>query len=83
VDAKTRGRIKELNDIIQVAVLAISKERASREFYLGVAERASGDFSKQLFTELAHDEERHEARLRAIIKVMEKELSQLQGSSDA
>jgi len=67
-------REKEIRAIIEVATLAIPKERDSRAFYLSAARRAPGDWSRKVFEDLAAEEGEHEARLRAIIKVLEEEL---------
>ncbi len=66
---------KELRYMIEVASLAIPKEREARARYLAAAARAPTDMSRRLFEEMAAQEEQHEAQLRSIISYLEDELA--------
>jgi len=72
-----QDKIKEIKTIIEVATLAIPKERASREHYLAAAKRAPGDLSRRIFEELAAQEKEHEDKLAALITILEDELKEL------
>ena len=74
---KDVDRVKEIKAIIQIATLAIPKERESRDMYLSAARQASSDVSKRVFEELAADEARHEAKLLSIIKMFERQLKEM------
>ena len=71
-DDPTRAR--ELRFMIEVASLAIPKEREARDRYRAAAARAPGEMARRLFEEMAAQEEQHEAQLRAIIQYLEGEL---------
>jgi rubrerythrin len=70
-------KIKEIKTIIEVAILAIPKERAARTHYLSAASRAPGDLSRRIFEELAAQEKEHEEKLEALIAILEDELKEL------
>jgi rubrerythrin len=73
-----KERVKEIKAVLEVAVLAMPKERASQEFYRNAARKAPGELSKRIFEELAQQEEQHEAKLKAIIQILEAELKSLE-----
>ncbi|MFH1529608.1 MAG: ferritin family protein [Pseudomonadota bacterium] len=68
-------RARELRYMIEVASLAIPREREARDRYLAAAKRAPGEMARRLFEEMAGQEEQHEAQLRAIIQYFEDELA--------
>lgn len=70
-------KIKEIKTIIEVAILAIPKERAARAHYLAAAARATGDLSRRIFEELAAQEQEHEEKLKALVTILEDELSEM------
>ncbi len=72
-----RANVKEIKAMIQVATLAIPRERESRDMYRKAAKNAPGELSKQLFERLAKDEEQHALKLKAIIKYLKEELDRL------
>lgn len=63
--------------MIQVATLAVPRERESHAMYITAAQKAPGELSRRLFTRLAEDEAMHEAKLTAIIKYLEDELARI------
>lgn len=67
----------EINKIIEIATIAITKERDARTFYEQASAKASGEMSKNIFQHLAHQEAEHEARLVAIIAMLEERLASL------
>lgn len=69
--------IKEIKRIIQIATIAIPKERDAHNFYLQAAENSPGEMSRQIFQSLADQEEEHEARLNALIAMFEERLDAL------
>ncbi len=73
----SKDRIREIQEMIQVVLLAIPREISAREFYLRAANRAVSDNSRELFTELAEQEKGHEAELRRILEELKEELAQL------
>jgi len=68
-------RKRELRYVIEVATLAIPKEREAQDRYRAAAKRAPGEMAKRLFEEMAKQEEQHEAQLQAIIRYLEDELT--------
>jgi len=72
-----KQRIRELEEMIQVVLLAIPREISAREFYLRAAKKAVSDSSRELFVELAEQEKGHEAELRRILDELKAELDQL------
>lgn len=75
-DAKKK--IAEIRHMIEVAQLAIPKERESREHYLNASRKASGETARLLFERLAAEEQGHEERLKAIIRHLQQQLNELQ-----
>lgn len=73
----TKARIKSLEEMIQIVLLAIPREISTFKFYMGAAEKASGESSRELFTTLATQEKGHEAELRRILGELKSELREL------
>ncbi|PJB78707.1 MAG: rubrerythrin [Acidobacteria bacterium CG_4_9_14_3_um_filter_49_7] len=74
-----KQRIRELEEMIQVVLLAIPREISAREFYLQAARKAFSDSSRGLFSELAEQEKGHEAELRRILAELKSELIKVRG----
>ena len=72
-----KQRIKEIKAIIEVATIAIPKERDARDHYLSAAKKAPGDLSRRIFEELAEQEAQHEKKLRAMIAILSEELEHM------
>lgn len=73
----SKERIRELEEMIQVVLLAIPREVSAREFYLQAARKAVSDNSRELFADLAEQEKGHEAELRRILVELKEELAAL------
>jgi len=74
-----KQRVKELEEMIQVVLLAIPREISAREFYLQAAKKAVSDSSRKLFSDLAEQEKGHEAELRRILAEFKTELKEVRG----
>ena len=72
-----KQEIREMKKIIEIATIAIPKERDARNFYLQAAKSSPGEMSQQIFESLAAQEEEHEARLKALIAMFEERLEAL------
>ena len=72
-----KHRAAELRHMLEVAQLAIPKEREARALYLKAAAKAPGETARLLFEHLANEEQRHEAKLQAIIKELREQLEEL------
>ncbi len=72
-----KQRVKELEEMIQVVLLAIPREISAREFYLQAARKAVSDSSRELFSDLAEQEKGHEAELRRILVELKTELKEV------
>jgi rubrerythrin len=72
-----KQRIKDIKAIIQVATIALPKEREATRHYRNAARIAPGALSKRIFEELAEQEQQHQRKLEAIIMLLEEELKNL------
>lgn len=77
MEAKTSERIKALEEMIQVVLLAIPTEISAYEFYMNAALKSTSDSSRELFESLARQEKGHEAELHRILAETKTELSEL------
>ncbi len=71
------NRIKSIEEMIQVVLLAIPREISAYQFYKNAAEKALSESSKSLFKTLALQEKGHEAELRKILNELKSELREL------
>ena len=67
--------VRQLEDMIEVIARMIPKERQSQNIYRETAEWAPSETTRLLFERLAQDEERHETKLRAVMKLLQNELA--------
>ncbi len=74
-----KQRVKELEEMIQVVLLAIPREISAREFYLQAAKKAVSESSRELFANLAEQEKGHEAELKKILVELKTELKTVRG----
>lgn len=74
----TKNKIKAIEEMIQVVLLAIPREISSREFYLSASRKATSDESRELFDFLAQQEMGHEAELRRILGNLKNDLKNLE-----
>jgi rubrerythrin len=70
-------RIKAIEEMIQVVLLAIPTEISAQQMYLKAAGKAISEESKNLFLILAEQEKGHEAELRFILDDLQQELGRL------
>ena len=75
-----KNRIKGVEEMIQVVLLAIPREIPARHFYLSAANKATSDESRELFEFLAQQEMGHEAELRRILVNLKNDLKDLKNS---
>jgi rubrerythrin len=73
----TKLRIKAIEEMIQVVLLAIPTEITARDMYLKAAGKAVSEESKKLFLLLAEQEQGHEAQLRFILEDLRQELGRI------
>ena len=71
-----KEKIREIEEMIQVVLLAIPREMSAREFYLNAAKKATSENSRDLFLDLANQEKGHEAELRKILSNLQKDLEE-------
>lgn len=77
MDSAARNKIRALEEMIEVVLLAIPREHSARDFYLHAAGKATSEESRELFFSLATQEIGHEAELRRILANLKAELSEL------
>ena len=75
-----KKKIKELEEMIEVLLLAIPKEVISQKFYQSAIQKATSDDTRDFFVSLVREEKRHEMRLRRILNDLQAELSELKAS---
>ena len=80
MDLEIKNKIKAIEEMIQVVLLAIPREISARDFYLNAAQRATSDDARELFSSLASQEIGHEAELRRILESLKNELAGLRGN---
>lgn len=68
------GRIKELNEIIEIILLAIAREETSIKTYSSALEKATTETTRKMFSLLLEQDKNHEVTLRAQLKEMRAEL---------
>jgi rubrerythrin len=61
---------EELEEMMQVVLLAIPREIAARELYLSAAKKTKNEAAKKMFLTLAEQEKGHEKWLREILLEM-------------
>jgi len=67
-------RTREIERMIEVVVRSIPKEREARDLYRATARSSTMDMTRLLFEKLAGDEERHEAKLEAVLEILREEM---------
>jgi len=69
-----REKIKAIEEMIQVVLLAIPREISAHAYYLNASQRATSDMSRNLFLSLAEQEKDHEIKLKHIVEDLKREL---------
>lgn len=67
-------RVKQLEDMIEVIARMIPKERQAANVYRETAAWAPNEMTRILFERLSQEEEKHENKLRAVMKLLQDEL---------
>lgn len=80
MNEEIKDKIKAIEEMIQVVLLAIPREISAHEFYLSAAKKTTTDTSRELFESLARQEKGHEAELRRILDNRKSELKRLKTS---
>ena len=74
-----KANIKQLEKMIEVIARSIPKERQAHDIYQTTAEEARSEMTRLLFRMLADQEEQHEAKLRAVLELLQEELKTSKG----
>lgn len=72
-----KERIKELNEMIDTILIAISQEVKANRLYLEMGNKAKSESSKKMFNYLAMQEKLHENKLKLLLKRFYKEREDL------
>ena len=72
---------KQLERLIEVIVRMIPKERQARDIYRDTAAWAPTEMTRILFKHLSREEEKHENKLQAVLKILQKELAEAKKKS--
>lgn len=70
-------RVKNLEEMIQVVLLAIPTEQSAYDFYMSASKKSTAESSRKLFESLAMQERGHEAELKRILSELKDELKEL------
>lgn len=70
-------RAKELEEMIEILLLAIPKEVISQKFYQTAVAKATSDSTRVFFESLVKEERGHEMRLKRILNELQTELREL------
>ena len=67
-------KVRQLEDMIEVIARMIPKERQAHNIYRETAAWAPNEMTRLLFERLSLEEEKHETKLRAVLKLLQDEL---------
>lgn len=67
-------RIKELQEMIEIVLIAIPKEIEAHNYYMHAYNRSASETAKRMFLYLAEQERVHEAKLRTHLAELKSEL---------
>ena len=74
-----KSEIKQIENMIEVVVRSIPKERQARDTFLAASREAKCEMARILFERLADQEEQHEAKLRASLEILKQEMDEAKG----
>ena len=74
-----KSEIKQLENMLEVVMRAIPKERQAHDFFMHAAGESRLEMARVLFAALADQEEQHESRLRAALELLKQELDEAKG----
>ena len=63
--------------MIEVVIRMIPKEHSARELYLSTSRWAKREMTKELFENLADQEQQHEDKLRGVLERFKKEMNKV------
>jgi rubrerythrin len=67
-------RIKELQELIEIVLIAIPREIEAYNYYMNAYNRAVSETSRRMFLYLAEQEKMHEAKLKTQLAELKAEL---------
>lgn len=73
----TRGHIRRLEAEIEALLIAIVREVASHEFYMGLIEKHKGTHAGDIFHQLAEAETSHREQLETKLSELQADLEEL------
>ena len=65
-----RGKVKDVEALVEVILRMIPKEREAQEVYRRTAKTAPNEMTRLLFERLAEQEEIHERKLKAALELL-------------
>ncbi len=77
---QTKGlqyRIKEMEKVVEVLIIAIPKEESSYKFYLELANSIEHEGSRRMFIKVANQELAHKGMLEMELKKLQHEIASL------
>jgi len=74
-----KSEIKQLENMIEVVMRCIPKERQAHDVYLHASKESRLEMAQILFETLANQEEQHESRLRTTLELLKQELDEAKG----
>ena len=74
-----KSKIKQLENMIEVVMRCIPKERQAHDVYLHASKESKLEMAQILFETLANQEEQHESRLRTTLELLKQELDEAKG----
>jgi rubrerythrin len=67
-------RIKELQEMIEIVLIAIPRETEAYNYYMNAYNRTASETSRRMFLYLAEQEKMHEAKLKTQLAELKAEL---------
>lgn len=63
-----KDRLKSLKTQMEIAIIAVGRERKSQEFYLKASKSAIDEESREMFIVLANEEKRHLEKMEHLLE---------------
>lgn len=76
-DISPEEKIKDLENVLEVVMRMLPKERDAGEFYLSSAKLAEREFIRSTFEWLAEQEKQHESKLKGMLDLVKMEIQEL------
>ena len=71
-----KGKIKSLKAQIEIATIAVGREKKARDFYLDASEVAYDEESRNLFLVLADEEKQHLEKMTALLSSVQQKYNE-------